>query len=273
MLDTFYKGRKEGNVDMKKITAFAVALLLITAFCTTSALCADDFMQSTQGYGAGAWYVSTFGNFADAVDNQVSMRAQLGLKRGWGFHGDADWQFSDTWGGNINYSRVEITSDNFRGHGGFMYRTNVVAAGTPLNSRVNFSTLTFMARYNIYRTADGTIDFAVAPTWVDYQATVRNMTTNNLVINETSRKVIPCIGFSGKQRMADNLYLLGELKGMGYKDNRLIDFRTDLRYNVQAPGLFLTLGYRYYDLRLTPGTNRQVTQNWNGPMATIRYEF
>jgi hypothetical protein len=268
----FIQEERRETLIMKKFTAFAVALLLVAAFCTTS-VSAQDFMHNTQGYGAGVWYVSTFGNFADGVNQPVSLRQQLGIRRGWGLNGDAEWQFTDKWGANFNYSRVEMTSTNHVVPTEFTYGAATVAAGQRVDSTINFSTASLMLRYNLYRTPDGTIDFAVAPTLVNYDGTVRRAGTTTAVIDETQNVFIPTVGFSGKQRIAESLHLTGSIVGMGHRDNRLIDFRTDLLYNFQSPGWYATLGYRYYDVRVTPSANRQATQNWNGPLATIRYEF
>lgn len=269
----------KGGKVLRKITTLTIVLLLTLALTTAAGWCDDNFMRHTQGYGAGAWYTSIFGEIkgpdGTGTIQTASLRGDLGIKNALGYNVDAEWQFSEKWGANVNYSYVKAESNNFVAPRNFNISTpngvQAVAINDRLNTTIKNTTTTFMLRYNLWRNEDGMLDVAVAPKFISMESVV--IRNNQTIWNESRSRVIPCVGLSGKQRMSDRLYFDGYAVGIGYNKNHLIDIRADLRWNFQQPGWYATLGYRLYDMRVDLDNNREAKANWNGPVVTIRHEF
>ncbi len=259
----------------RSLLTLTFAVMVIFALSMGSAYAADDVMKATQGYGAGAWYTSIYGEVRDNAGNTVSARSDLGHDNALGFNGDLDFELSDKWGLGLNFFYVKSTSTGYRVNRTINYAGTVVPVNDTVTSTIKTTTTTLAIKYNLARNEDGQLDIQLSPKMITFEANARAATAGNLFTPVDETVFIPTIGLSGKQRLSERLYLYGNVEGMGYKSNSLIDARADLRWNFQHPGWFATLGYRYYQVRLNDINNtiNRASLHWNGPVATLRYEF
>lgn len=266
------------KLTSRKVVAFTIALFLAFACCVSNAW-SNDFINSTQGYGVGVWFTSIYGN----VDygNSLSLRGDLNLKQATGITADAEWQLNDKWGLSLNYFQLQDEGDQTMGRN-TTFNGRPIARGDRLHSKLTLSTVSFMFRYNITRTEDGTFDVGAGGKFMDTDLSIRKEASIVPGFNFTlhpSATLYPVIGLSGKQRIAERVYLFGDFSGMfdvgsgDIKNANMYDFRAGARWQFQEPGWYATFEYRAFGTRVSRTNNNASNIYWNGPAFTVRHEF
>ena len=262
----------------RKVVAITVALFLAFACCVSNAW-AHDFINSTQGYGVGVWFTSIYGNVD--YDNSLSLRGDLNLKNAVGINADAEWQFNDKWGLSLNYFQLQEEGSQTMGRN-TTFNGRAIVRGDRLHAKLTLSTVSFMVRYNITRTEEGTLDVGAGGKFMDMDLHIRKDASTvpgfNFNLNP-SATLYPVIGLSGKQRIAERVYLFGDFSGIfdvgsgEIKNANMYDFRAGARWQFQEPGWYATFEYRAFGTRVSRTNNNASNIYWNGPAFTIRHEF
>jgi len=261
-----------------------VALLAIFTLSASNAWSADDFINSTQSYGAGVWWTTLYGNVN--YTNALSLRGDLGLKQSASFIADAEWQFSDKWGATVNYFVQKTTGSNNIGRNTVFNGANVLA-GDQFNSVLNTSIVNLMARYSVVKTEDSRLDLQAGAKWISMDLSISKLANPVLpavapAFNfslKPAASFLPAIGLSGKQRISERVYMFGDFSGIfnvgtgSITKGNLIDLRAGVRYNFQHPGWYVTGEYRYFKTQVTRTNGNSVNLNMGGPAITVRYEF
>lgn len=280
------KKTSKGGTMFKKLAAIAIIMLMALAICANGAWADEakmapansgDFMSATQGYDANIWYTSIYGDLTDVFGNVTKLRGDLGLKHGWAYGANMNWEFSDKWGADLNFFTESKTAVDQIAPRNYFVNTTFIPAGALTTTKLTLTNVDLLIRYNLARSSEGRFDIGVAPklTTMDVSITQRPNTAaaSTAVYAKNTSVVIPVVGLSGKQRIAERLYLDGKLEGMFWKSQHLVDFKADMRYNFQYPGWYGTLGYRIYDAKVDMKNGMTGKATWNGPFASIRYEF
>ncbi|MCE1248012.1 MAG: porin family protein [Firmicutes bacterium] len=262
----------------KRVIGFVVVLFLALTFCVNSAW-SYDFINSTQGYDAGVWFNSLYGNVN--YGNSLSLRGDLNLKQATGFTADADWKFNDKWSLGANYSYMSTTGDQTINRN-TTFNGRPIVRGDRLHSKLTLSTLSFMFNYNIVRNEDSTLNAGVGARYMNLDLNIVKdpsvVAGFNFALRPTA-SFIPIIGLSGKQRITERIYLFGDFSGMfdvggnDIKNASLYDFKGGARWNFQEPGWYATFEYRAFGTRLSKNNGDSSNIYWNGPAFTVRYEF
>jgi len=263
--------------------AFAVALMVLFAVCASNAWSSDDFINSTQGYGAGIWWTNVYGNVN--YTNPLSLRGDLGLAQAAGITANAEFQFNDKWGGAIDYTGVHMTGSNIIARN-TVFNGNKVLAGDQFNSVLNASTLKFIARYNLVRTEDSTLALQAGANLIAVDIGIKkggiidpvNAPGFNFNLKPAA-SFLPIIGLSGKQRISDRIHAFGDFSGMfkvgtgSVKSANYVDFRAGLRYNFVHPGWYADLEYKVLGTNVVKTDGNSVNLFMGGPAVCLRYEF
>lgn len=262
----------------RKITVFVVALLLACMFSVSSAW-SHDFINSTQGYDAGVWFTSLYGNVK--YGQELSLRGDLDLKQATGFVADGEWKFNDKWAISVNYAYMETTGDKAIGRN-LNFNNRPIVRGDRLYSKLNLSTVNFLVHYNIYRTEDSTLNVAAGARYMDISLNIRKDASIvpgfDFKLSPTA-SFIPSIGLSGKQRITERIYAYGDFTGIfdvgsgDIKNANQYDFKGGLRWNFQELGWYATCEYRAFGTRISRTNDNSANFYWNGPAFTVRYEF
>jgi len=262
----------------RKIIAFAVALFLVLTLCVSNAW-SQDFINSTQGYQAGLWFTSLYGN----VDygNSLSIRGDLNLKNTAGITANAEWKFNDKWGLAVDYFYLEESGDKTMGRS-TTFNNRVIFRGDRLHSKLTLSTVSFLVSYNLGRTEDSTFNVTAGGRFMNMNLRIRKDPSLapgfNFTLNP-SATLYPAIGLSGKQRIAERVYMYGDFNGMfdvgggNIKNANMYDFRGGLRWNFQEPGWYAAIEYRAFGTRVSRKNGNASNIYWNGPAIMVRHEF
>ena len=268
----------------KKLAAFSITLLLAFALCASAAWSSDDFINSTQGYGVGVWWNTVYGDVT--YGTKLNLRGDLGLKNGKpALNLDAEWKLNDKWGIGLNYfhSRHDGDSTAVRNQ---VFNGAQILAGDKMSSRLTLDTISVLAKYNLYRSEDSTLNVLGGAKFISADLSITKQATVNPVLAprfnftlKPSTSFYPALGLSGKQRIADRVHIYGDFTGMfdvgggNVKNGYFMDFRGGLRYNFQHPGWYLTFDYRTFGSRVERNNGNKSRIWWNGPAVTLRYEF
>jgi len=260
------------TLSARKLFVFSLVMICALILSAGAGFCStEDITTSSQGYGAGFWYASVFGQATDANGNTMSLRSDLGLKNAAGLNADLNWQLGEKFGADLNFAWMKGEKKNYRNPNAFVFNNNFVPANSLVNSTMKLTSTTVCVRYSLVKTQDGQLDFGVAPKFINFESTVT--TPGRTIFSQNKSILVPCLALQGKARMSERIYIDGVFHGMKYKDNQLLDFRADLVWNFQHPGWCATIGYRVYDLKAKLDNNQRGKVNWNGPLVTLRYEF
>jgi len=262
----------------KKIVALTVALFVLVALSSSAAWSAD-FVNASQGYDAGIWFTSMYGNVK--YTGTLSLRGDLSLKQNAGFIADAEWRLNDKWGAQFNYFRIQATGDNTISKD-LVFNGRNIFNGDQLHSRLSITHAAFMAKYNIYRNSESQFDIMAGVKYIDFNLNIRNNGAgggNRFTFDLHPSGAVPVLGLSGKQRIAEGVYLFGDFSGIfdlgggNIKNGNLIDFKGGLRWNFTEPGWYATAEYRVFGSKIERTNGNSANIYWNGPAVTIRYEF
>jgi len=261
-----------------KIITFAVALFVVFVLCASNAW-AHDFINSTQGYDAGVWFTSFYGNVN--YTNSLSLRGDLNLKNAVAFAADGEWRFNDKWGLGISYFHVTEEGDQTINRN-TVFNNHPINRGDRLHAKLTLSTVSFLLRYNITRTEDTTFNVAAGARFFDFDLDIRkdpSLVPGFSFNLKPSATLLPAIGLSGKQRMTERLYIYGDFSGIfdvgggDIKNANMYDFKAGLRWNFSEPGWYATAEYRCFGTRVSRSNGNSANIYFNGPAVTIRYEF
>lgn len=262
----------------RKIAAFAVALFLTCVLCVSNGYC-YDFINSTQGYDAGVWFTSLYGNVN--YTNALSFRQDMGLKQATGFVADADWRFNDKWGFQVNYFGLSTTGDSIMDRN-TTFNNRPINRGDRIHSKITLSTVAFMVNYNVAKTEDSLLNVMAGGRFINLDLNIVKDPSVVPGFNFTlcpAATFVPAIGLSGKQRISGRIYLFGDFQGIfsvgggDIKNGNMYDLRGGARWQFQEPGWYATFEWRSFGTKVNRTDNTSCNINWNGPAVTVRYEF
>lgn len=274
--EKYWLGGKK--LTSRRITTIVAFLFLACMLCVSN-VWASDFINATQGYGAGVWFTSLYGDVT--YGDSLSLRGDLSLKQATGFTAEGEWKFNDKWGFSVDYAYLQDSGSKNIGRN-LTFNGRPIVRGDRLHSKLTLSTVSFMVNYNITRTEDSTLNACLGGRYMDIDLHIRKdpsvVPGFNFNLNP-SASLLPQIGLSGKQRIAERVYIYGDFMGIfdvgtgDIKNANQYDFRAGARWNFQDPGWYATFEYRAFGTRMERKNGDKSNLYWNGPQFTVRYEF